>query len=581
MDSTTSSNIYDTTYESTKNENIDENFSKNQSKITLNLKGSFLVFYEIFKCILIITNSIFLYFIFIKQKKSSKQTMEHILKNEQKTETLINKTIKDEVIEINKNILKIIKQFENMGKNDTINKTIKFHKKNNSNKINNIITKNNRNLEKYLNMTNFSISEDELIDCKLYDGFNKFKLLKESKSYILCNGENNKHICHYQQKFGFEKGGALCELENVILNPYNFKYYYKCPNGDFLPELSDYFFNMKCNEKCKQFSFHPDYGFYFNHWFYDYYINNEKIEEIGKNKTVLIISARSSNIYHGFVVFMNALSTMYIYGLEPENVQLLFIEKCSPEFDLFYPLYSKLISRGGDIIFFNELAKNKKYLIKHSINVPQLDDSPFWIYNSLLYCKYRTPPFKYLLHLIAKYLFIPEFQESLDYNKTVIRYSTNIKNVDDPIYTKFVTIQWRKPFPPGRKNQARLMGNGPDLLDKLQDSMKDNVLVRLVDTAYLSLEDQISLMLKTDYFIGIHGAGIILSSFLPDEAIVHEISVDDYYNSMPLAFSRISGHKSFKDLITGYTSNKNGEYMYMDSDHFVKTVLSTMEKNNF
>ena len=582
MDSNISSIKDDINYESTKIVDICENSSKIQPNAFNNLKIIFLIFYEKFKCILFIITGIFLLFIIVKHKKKNK----HSLNGDQNMEISIKNIIKEEVFKINKNFLEIINQFKSIeNKIHTINTTNNFHEKNKTNNIhkiaiiNNNITKNNRYLEKYLKMKNYSIPEDETVDCKLHDGFNNFKLLTETESYILCKGEISKHKCYYQYDYDFEKGGALCELENVILDPTKFKYYYSCPDSDFWPDLKDFFFNMKCNVKGEQFSHHFEYDFYFNHWNYNYTKKNEIIEEIGINKTVLIISARSSHLYHGFLEIMNAIAVMNVYNLEPEDVQILLIEKCPPEFDVYYPFYSELISRGGDIIFFNELSKNKKYLIKNAINVPHLYDSPFWV-DGLLSCKYRSPAYKRLLHLIAKYLIIPEFHDSLDYNGTIIVYPKSVKNVNDPKYTKFVTIEWRKPFPPDRKNQQRLMGNGQELLNKLQAKMKKNILVRLVDTAYLSIIDQISLMLKTNYLIGIHGAGFTLGPYLSDEAIIHEISIGQF-NEMPLSICALSGHRTFKDSIGGYIKEEDGEYMYLNADEFVSTVVSTMKRNNF
>ena len=46
-------------------------------------------------------------------------------------------------------------------------------------------------------------------------------------------------------------------------------------------------------------------------------------------------------------------------------------------------------------------------------------------------------------------------------------------------------------------------------LEKLDSVLfKEKFLIRLVDTASLSIEEQISLMQKTNYFLGIHGAGM-------------------------------------------------------------------------
>ena len=521
------------------------------------------LFFRKIKYILILSFLILSSLAILNQKKNDK----HLMKKT-KTDRSTNRGIKDEINNINDNILQIMKKF-GKRKSKTINKL-------NQKTSNSTCEK----LLRFLNISDFSEPSDENSDCKNAQGFYNFKLLKKSESYVLCNGENNKHICHYKYDFGFEKGGALCELENVILDPTKFNYYNKCPDSDFCPDISDSFFNMKCKEKGKQFSYHFEYDFYFKHWNYDYEKNNDKIEEIGKNKTVLIISSRISHLYHGFLEVMNAIAVMHVYELNPENVQILLIEKCPPRFDMYYPFYTELISRGGEIIYMNKLDKSKKYLIKHAINVPHLYDSPFWQDSTLPNCKYRSPAYKRLMNLIAKYLPIPQFYDSLDYNDSIIRYSSNIKNVNGPKYTKFVTIQWRKPYPPYRKDQERLMGNGPELLNKLQQKVKNNILVRLVDTAYLTIVNQISLMLKTDYFVGIHGAGFTLGPYLMDDAIIHEISLN-YYNNMPLSICALSGHKTYKETVSGHIKNKDGEYIFLNANEFVDKILAKMKYNNF
>ena len=90
-------------------------------------------------------------------------------------------------------------------------------------------------------------------------------------------------------------------------------------------------------------------------------------------------------------------------------------------------------------------------------------------------------------------------------------------------FTKNITIQWRKVWPKGRNNQKRILGNGPELAIKLESFLPDNYLLRLVDTASLTIIEQISIMKKTDYFIGVHGAGLSLSIFMPKQSIFQEI----------------------------------------------------------
>ena len=72
--------------------------------------------------------------------------------------------------------------------------------------------------------------------------------------------------------------------------------------------------------------------------------------------------------------------------------------------------------------------------------------------------------------------------------------------------------------------------------------------MRLIDTATLPYKDQISLMKNTDYLIGIHGAGLSLSIFLPKKSILYEIR-NSFKNNLPAFMSALSGHITHTDII--------------------------------
>ena len=116
------------------------------------------------------------------------------------------------------------------------------------------------------------------------------------------------------------------------------------------------------------------------------------------------------------------------------------------------------------------------------------------------------------------------------------------------IFNKKVTIQWRKVWPKGRIRQQRLLGNGKQLADKLASILPKNILIRLVDTASLSMKEQISIMRNTDYLVGIHGAGLSLSIFMPYKSILHEILHKESMKVLRL-MSAMSGHKIYSDTI--------------------------------
>ena len=165
--------------------------------------------------------------------------------------------------------------------------------------------------------------------------------------------------------------------------------------------------------------------------------------------------------------------------------------------------------------------------------------------------------------------------ETFYYPKSVINnYKENI------FFNKSVTIQWRKVWPKGRKNQQRLLGNGIELADKLASVVPKNILIRLVNTASLPIKEQISLMRKTDYLVGIHGAGLSLSIFMKEKSIVHEL-LNPNLNCLVL-MSELSGHKTYSDILRNQRE-KDGEHeiIYFNTDDFTQSILNHMKENKY
>ena len=146
-------------------------------------------------------------------------------------------------------------------------------------------------------------------------------------------------------------------------------------------------------------------------------------------------------------------------------------------------------------------------------------------------------------------------------------------------FTKIVTFQWRKVWPPGRTQQQRILGNGPELADELASKLPKNILLRLIDTAALPISQQISILRETDYYVGIHGAGLTLSIFAPNHCILHEVLPESNMNGL-LLMGALSGHKTYSDIINSNTKNIEGnENVFFEPDHFVNTVIEHMKEN--
>ena len=166
--------------------------------------------------------------------------------------------------------------------------------------------------------------------------------------------------------------------------------------------------------------------------------------------------------------------------------------------------------------------------------------------------------------------------ESFYYPKSIIdNHKLEVK------FNKIVTVQWRKVWPKGRKKQGRILGNAKELADKLASILPNNILIRLVDTASFPLKEQISIMRNTDYLVGIHGAGLSLSIFMPKNSILHEILHRDNIKVLTM-MSALSGHKTYSDIIDAKIKVKEGnEYIFFNVNNFCKNVLKHMKENNY
>ena len=333
----------------------------------------------------------------------------------------------------------------------------------------------------------------------------------------------------------------------------------------------------------KMDNYNKMYMSYLNSW---NYINNDDInfkieKELFPNKTIFIISRNqdSPNLFHGGSEFINAFAIMKILNLKPENIQILFLESMKFKNDPYYDLYRNIISGGNEPIHIRDL--NSSYHISNAVHIPINWDSPCFTKCPIPKCSYPSLTYLQIYKSILKYMNLYKFNDSLFYNKEAFYYPKTVKNPNSTKYTKFLTFQWRRPWPQNRKNQDRLLGDGPDLVDKLSKELPQNILIRLVDTARLSYFEQILIMQKTDYFIGIHGAGLFLSIFLPSNSIVHEIKNANSMNNLHI-LSIMSGHKSYSDIINSYTKTINfNKYIFFNISELSKKILLYMKINNF
>ena len=485
-------------------------------------------------------------------------------------------------------ILYLYYSYSNIIKN-----IIKHFNNNDFNNNNNIIENKEDD-----DINNIDILNKQIENCEEIDPINLYSKRIENGPIEICKGQNTKHICYanfnnYYNEIFAHKNGVICEMENIILDPSKSEQSglsYKGPI-DFMnlgfPILHKGFFNTKCDIENPLINYNEIYNTYFDSWDYDYN-KNENLEELSPGKTILFLSRNqdSPNLYHGNCEIINIIAIMNLFNLIPERVQVVFLESIKIPKDPFYDMYKNMISKGGEPIFIRNLKK--KYKISKAIHVPINWDSPAYLNLELPKCDSSTKTYKLYNDFINKYLDIKKYNEKFIsdgevfyYPKEIIEKNNLSKNNFN--FTKIITIQWRKVWPKGRQGQFRILGNGKQLTDKLVKKIpkNKNFLIRLIDTAKLPMREQISIIKNTDYLVGIHGAGLSLSIFLPKNSILHEVLHSDNLKVLSM-MSKMSGHITYSDIINAEVKNIRGnEYIFFDESEFCKKVLEHMKENNF
>ena len=501
------------------------------------------------------------------QKKEFKNLLNDSFDNN-KLKNELNNSFHDEVL--------------NISIHDTLTNSLKTEEKRNNSIIFDIKEYKKNNIDEK--------SKENDDECNNYDPIELFSGTVNKEPITICENGKSKHICHKNNNNLFvASNGVICKMENIILDPSKWRdngYIYKGPvdaQTRGCPLLEEGFFNMKCNfnNLSEIGEYNEIYNNYFQGWNYGYN-DTEKEEELAPGKIIFFISRNqdSPNLYHGGSEFVNTLSMIYLLNINPEDIQVIFLESIELNDDPFYDLYKNLVSRGGEPIYIKNLKK--KYHISSAIHVPINWDSPCFIYSGVPRCKYPTKTYQFYNYLIDKYMNIPDYKDSFESDNEVFYYPKSIveNHKLNTTFTKVVTFQWRRVWPKGRKKQQRILGNGPELAEKLASLLPKNILLRLIDTASLPIGEQIAIARQSDYFVGVHGGGLCLSIYAPNHCILHEILPRHNMNGL-LLMASLSGHKTYSDIISSETKEiDENEYFFFDVNQFANCVIQKMKDNN-
>jgi hypothetical protein len=285
---------------------------------------------------------------------------------------------------------------------------------------------------------------------------------------------------------------------------------------------------------------------------------------------------------------------IYLFNLDPKEIQVIFLESIEipvtlenqqkepdkPE-DPFYYIYKNVISQGGEPIYIRNLKK--KYKISKAIHVPINWDSPLFIYVNFPKCNKISKTYKLYNDLIDKYMDLKPFEDKFITDNETFYYPERVikSHESGTKFEKIVTVQWRRVWPKRRKGQHRIFKNAQQLTYKLSTLLPKNILIRLIDFAQLSMKNQISIIRSTDYLIGIHGAGLSLSIFLPHKSIFNEFDHRKIKSVLAL-MSALSGHVTYTDYIKSSKSDiDRNENIEFDENEFINRVITHMKKHNF
>ena len=491
--------------------------------------------------------------------------------------------------------LKKVQKIISIINNNPINQNKFLIKNNNTRNQNNYLINNNSitsNQNNYLiNSNNISFNYSQGNNPSICNNLDPIFMLGErlnTSPIQICENQLTKHICYsttnVKNIHGMAiKNGIICTIENFVIDPSKWiKQNINNTKNRGAPLLSKGFYNTKCDNVHEINDYASCYKQYFNGWDYDYKEKMEDAEELAPGKTIFLLNRNSDdvNMYHGGCEIVNVVSLMNLLNLKPEDIKIIFLESFDMKNDPFYDLYKNLISRGGEPVYARDL--NKKYHISNAILVPINYDSPLFKVSREKECPFPTKTFQFFNFLIDKYLNI-NFKDSFISDGEIYYYpkATLDNHSSNTAFTKSVTIQWRKVWPKDRKSQGRLNGNGPELAEKLASLLPKNILVRLVNTAELPIAEQISIARNSNYFIGIHGAGLFLTIFSPKDCIVHEI-LPKPYNSLLRIMSGLSGHKTYSTIIKSYVKDiEKKYYVHFDPDRFAENIIDKMKRNNF
>lgn len=339
-----------------------------------------------------------------------------------------------------------------------------------------------------------------------------YKYWNESK-YDFCSLDVKKHdtlpkFSAYNNEFAY--------MEHVELDPDKF---IKTDSSQY--ERSEYFtlkpgaFQINCelNRKYKNYAFHVNKYksnhldmFFQNTQFIDYKMNLSKITDVRSlhtDFTIVITRYEYTNIYHSMTDIFNAFLMMRFFDRSADNTQILFMD-AHPESPL-------------DAVWYT--------LFKSTIRINDLKESI--IFKSMVWnpLGYRSP-----LYVLSTYRNLPLLDEFVDFFLKQHRVESAHEMNCGQLNILFI---WRRNYVAHPRNPTgivqRKIKNEDEILTHNKEHFSNHTVYGLqLDS--LSMSGQLRHIVKADILIGMHGAGLIHTIFLPKKSTLIELYPSDNFN---------------------------------------------------
>ena len=277
------------------------------------------------------------------------------------------------------------------------------------------------------------------------------------------------------------------------------------------------------------------------------------------------------NWYHSTTDFLNAFITSYVNGWDPEEVTLLLLD--NHDKGPYDPLWDRMFAR---LVRTKEFYEEQSRLASGKVvRFAQLALSPPG-YTSIFFAKDpECTAGVGLLRAFATYVL------------NALNLSMRTLDVDDASDPIRITLISRRPYSTfvDHSFMGRQMANEAEVAEMLESLVLPRgrpVVVDVVDFGQYAFNRQLDIVSRTDVLIGMHGAALTHSLFLPSHAALIELR--PVRNSPPM-YARTSEWSGLiyeswtnEDHPKHYQEDANGDYTTISIPALRNITLSVIDR---